>query len=274
MTIEAFYREMRNQIQLIGRQQAFPKTYTTFGNIDFGTVKGLTFSYDLRRTKNLKLRAAYTLQFAEGTGSTQTSAANLIRAGKQNIRSTTPLSYDQRHAIVATVDYRYGSGKDYNGPIVFDKPILKNTGANFQFNLGSGTPYSKQQVPTGNGLISGGGSPIIDGSINGSRLPWQFRVDARLDRDIKLKVGENDKELNLNVYLWVLNVLNTQNIINVYRATGTADDDGYLNDPRFSQDINSRIDNQAFTEQYLMNVNNYYNYALPRRTRIGVILSF
>ncbi|MDR9397825.1 MAG: carboxypeptidase-like regulatory domain-containing protein [Salibacter sp.] len=274
MTIEAFYREMRNQIQLIGRQQAFPKTYTTFGNIDFGTVKGLTFSYDLRRTKNLKLRAAYTLQFAEGTGSTQTSAANLIRAGKQNIRSTTPLSYDQRHAIVATVDYRYGSGKDYNGPIVFDKPILKNTGANFQFNLGSGTPYSKQQVPTGNGLISGGGSPIIDGSINGSRLPWQFRVDARLDRDIKLKVGENNKELNLNVYLWVLNVLNTQNIINVYRATGTPDDDGYLNDPRFAQSIDARIDTQAFTEQYLMNVNNYYNYALPRRARIGVILSF
>ena len=276
LTIEAFYREMRNQVQVIARQDAYPRTYSTWGNIDFGTVKGFTFTYDLRRlrTDNIKVRLAYTLQFAEGTGSTQSTAANLIRAGKANLRSTLPLNYDQRHTIVANVDYRYGAGKDYNGPIIGEKQILKNTGANLQFNVGSGNPFTRQAFPTGTSLISGGGSGIIDGSVNGSRLPWQFRIDARVDRDIKFKVGPKNKELNLNVYLWVLNVMNQQNILSVYRATGTTSDDGYLDDPRYAQTIASAVDVQAFREQYIMRTNRPTNFVLPRRARLGVILNF
>jgi len=274
ISIEAFYRELRDQIQIIGVQQAYPSTYTTFDNIDFGTVKGLTFSYDMRRTGNLSMRASYTLQFAEGTGSSTESALNLVRAGLQNLRTTTPLSYDQRHTIVATVDYRYGDGKNYNGPVLFDKQILKNTGANFQFNLGSGTPYSQQIQATGTRLNAGGGTALLDGTINGSRLPWQFRVDMRIDRDIPIKVGKDKKPLTLNVYLQMLNVLNALNPVAVYRATGTSDDDGYLTEPVFANSINTQNDPQAFRELYTMNMQDYRFFSLPRRTRIGFILNF
>ncbi len=274
MSIEAFYREMRDQIQVIGVQQAYPRTYTTYDNIDFGTVKGFTFSYDLRRTGNISLRASYTLQFAEGTGSNVNSALNLIRAGLQNLRTTTPLNYDQRHTIVATMDYRYGQGRDYNGPVLFDKQILARTGANFQFNLGSGTPFSKQLQATGTRLISGGGSPLLDGTINGSRLPWQFRVDLRLDRDIDIKMGEGKRPLTLNVYLQVLNLLNSLNTVAVYRATGNANDDGYLSEPIFQPAIGNQNDPQAFREMYTMNMQDYRYFSLPRRTRIGFILNF
>ena len=40
------------------------------------------------------------------------------------------VSYDEftskEEAISASVDYRYGSGKDYNGPVLFGKNILAN----------------------------------------------------------------------------------------------------------------------------------------------------
>lgn len=274
MSIEAFYREMRDQIQLLGVAEAYPKTYTTFGNLDFGTVKGLTFSYDMRRTGNVSLRAAYTLQFAEGTGSNAESAINLVRAGKQNLRTTTPLNYDQRHTIVATMDYRYGSGKSYNGPVIKDKQILKNTGANFQFNLGSGTPYSKQSIVTGTRLISGAASPILDGSINGSRLPWQYRIDMRLDRDIDVTVGQGKRPVRINVYAQVLNVFNALNIINVYRATGNPDDDGYLDSPIYDNDIAAQVDPMAFRDMYAMSMTDFRYFTLPRRTRLGVLVTF
>ncbi len=275
ISLEAFYREMRDQIQLIGLKNAYPRTYTSFANIDFGTVKGITIGYDMRRTKNIMLNFAYTLQFADGTGSTASSAANLIRAGKQNLRSTTPLAYDQRHTIVATVDYRYGFGKSYNGPISKNgNQILAGWGLNLQFNVGSGTPYSRQLYPTGQGFIVPVGSPILDGSINGSRYPWQFRIDMRFDKDILLKRGEGKKPLTLNLYLQVFNVLNSLNIRSVYRYTGTPDDDGFLTAPQYQAVISSQYDEQSFREQYSMKINNPSNYNLPRRARIGALLIF
>jgi hypothetical protein len=70
----------RNNVQLINVFDAYPNSYKTYGNRDFGTVKGLTIAYDLRRTGNVRLTANYTLQFAEGTGSDATSAAAFINA--------------------------------------------------------------------------------------------------------------------------------------------------------------------------------------------------
>ncbi|HAS35649.1 MAG TPA: TonB-dependent receptor, partial [Flavobacteriales bacterium] len=95
----AFYREIRDQVQLKNQTEAFPRQYRTYDNLDFGTVKGFTVTYDLRRTGNIQLRASYTLQFAEGTGSNTQTALSLINAGKDNLRVTNPLSLDQRHTI-------------------------------------------------------------------------------------------------------------------------------------------------------------------------------
>jgi len=68
-TISAFYREFRDQIQIRKIINAYPKDYITYGNIDFGTTKGFTLDFDMRRTGNFSMKANYTMQFAEGTGS-------------------------------------------------------------------------------------------------------------------------------------------------------------------------------------------------------------
>ena len=74
---------------------------------------------------------------------------------------------------------------------------------------------------------------LLKGTYSGSRLPWQFRFDLRVDKDIyfnlrKPKEGKEGKQAYLNVYFQILNVLNTKNVVNVYPYTGNADDDGYL----------------------------------------------
>ena len=97
-------------------------SYESFGNLDFGTVKGFSFQYDMRRTGNLRLTTNYTLQFANGTGSSTTSQRGLTSRG--NIRNLLPLSRDERHRVVATIDYRYGSGKRYSGPRWFGSDVF------------------------------------------------------------------------------------------------------------------------------------------------------
>ncbi len=274
LKISAFYREMRDMIQVRLFPGAYPRPYRAFGNLDFGTSKGMTIEYDMRRTGNVRLTGSYTLQFADGTGSTTTTALALINAGLPNLRTINPFNFDQRHRIVGNLDYRYGSGKNYNGPVWFDKQVFQNTGINFIANLGSGTPYTASTIPV---PVTGEISPSTQGSINGSRLPWQFNLDVNIDRNFTIQrggEGEKGRDMNLNVYLWVLNALNTTNINEVYRFTGVPDDDGYVNAAQYQPLIASQNDPAAFRNYYSMFVANPFNLGLPRQIRLGVKLDF
>jgi hypothetical protein len=287
LSLSAFYREMRDMIQQIQVVGAYPISYTTYGNIDFGTVKGFTLAYDLRRTNNVSLNASYTLQFADGTGSVATSAANIIKTGQPNLRTIMPLDYDQRHAIVLTTDYRFGEGKNYKGPQAsWAKGIFENFGGNIVFRSASGLPYTRQKnVTSGNGdntsavVFGMNQRAYMKGKLNGSNLPWSYRADIRLDKNITLiwkkSEGEaKEKSSNLNVYVQILNVLNTKNIVNLYRFTGDPKDDGYLSAPENQGLIASALDSQSYRDLYEAKIANPNHYSIPRRIRVGILLDF
>lgn len=157
--------------------------------------------------------------------------------------------------------------------------LLQNVGANLIFRIGSGTPYTRDIAAspiTANGTSQ---RSQINGSINGSNMPWQFRTDFRLDKNIALTWGKKDsdnkKTANLNIYLQVLNLLNTRNILNVYNYTGNPDDDGYLASTTGQLYLNNNPSTAAsFTDQYNIFINNPNNYSRPRTIRIGVLLDF
>ena len=269
-------------IQMYRYTGAYPKDYSSYSNLDFGTVKGLTASYDLRRTKNVRLRASYTLQYTNATGASTTTMSALISAGVPNLRSTFAMPWDRRHQFNVTLDYRFADGKDYNGPVwkreeSGKKPIqvLANTGLALTMQGGSGTPYTAKSNVTS--PIAASSNNLLKGSYFGSRLPWAFRFDMKIDRDFDLNIGkkEGDKRpAYLNVYLQVLNVLNSKNIIDVYAATGNPDDDGYLSAPEWQREINNQTDADAFRDLYGLYVNSQYNYSSPRQVRIGMIFNF
>ena len=151
--------------------------------------------------------------------------------------------------------------------------------ANLIFRIGSGTPYTRDIAAspiTANGTSQ---RSQINGSINGSNMPWQFRTDFRLDKNIALTWGKKDsdnkKTANLNIYLQVLNLLNTRNVLGVYNYTGNPDDDGYLTSAQGQLYMNNNPSTAAsFADQYSIYINNPNNYARPRTIRIGVLLDF
>lgn len=273
--ISAFYREQRNNVQLVNVFEAYPATYKTYGNRDFGTVKGLTIAYDLRQTGNVRMTANYTLQFADGTGSDATSASSLVNAGLPNLRNIFPYSYDQRHAFAVTFDYRYGEGQDYNGPMIGKTKLLENTGLNIFSNIYSGSPYSSQTFITDEAI--GNLTAGLNGTLNGSRLPWSYRMDLQLDRTFNLEFAKKDNKKKvafLNVYLRVTNLFNKFNVLNVYRATGNWNDDGYLAAASSQTSIQNQIDEQSFRDYYTMKIQNPYNISSPRTIRLGVKIDF
>jgi outer membrane receptor for ferrienterochelin and colicin len=272
LKIAAFYRELRDQIQVRNVVNAWPRDYRTYDNFDFGTVKGFSATFDLRRTGNLWMRASYTMQFADGTGSGPNTGINLINSGQPNLRTISPLDFDQRHRIQATIDFRYGGGKDYNGPMIGGKPVFQRTGINMVNILGSGTPYSRSSQVVNE--AAGATNYRLEGTLNGARLPWQYTADMQIDRDIPLSFGGKDgdkaKSANLNIFLLITNVFNSENIIGVYRYTGSPDNDGFL------AELTNRaqIDPDSYRELYTLKVNDPFNYSLPRQMRLGVRFDF
>jgi hypothetical protein len=283
MTIEAYYRERKNQIQIQNFTLAYPIQYSSFGNRDFSSTKGVKVNLEYRRTGPLRMQLAYTLQFAEGTGSSTTTQSSLLATGQPNLRSVFPLDFDSRHILNYTLDYRYN--EQFKGPEFNGKYPFKNAGINLLMRARSGEPYTRSSLATS--LVGGDfqSSPIV-GTINGSRLPWQFEVSTRIDKDFLItslgkKVNKETKEvikngrpIGLNVYTYITNLLNTRNTLSVYRYTGVGNDDGYLNSPQGKQALTNLQFSQSYSDLYtyrLVNPNNYNN---PRRIYVGFTLNF
>ena len=264
LKINAFYREYRDLIQSVSVTEAYPTTYIMYGNRDFTTSKGFSFQYDLRRTGNVMLNAQYSLSFADGTGSGANSGLSLARSGQPNLRYIQPLNYDQRHTLSGNLDYRYGKGTNYNGPIIKNKRILENAGVNFLVSTSSGFPYSRRVRAYG---LTESAAPIL-GALNGSRRPWQFKMDMTANKVWYYNKGKN----NLEVYVQVLNLLNTLNVLNIYPYTGSPEDDGYLSSSRGQQAILFTTNAQSFADLYTVSMTNPFNYSIPRQIRLGVRL--
>jgi outer membrane receptor protein involved in Fe transport len=297
LSISAFYREMRGMIQQQSFVDAFPVTYTSYNNIDFGTVKGFTFALNMIRVKNIRMTASYTLQFAAGTGSSFSSARNALSAvdGFTAIRALLPLDFDQRHRLSGNFDYRF-YGNDNKGPAINlgSKTLypLSNAGFNATFAMGSGTPYSVNSLANAADVQSGINQNIqLSGTPNGSRLPWQVRFDLKIDKDIV--IGGRQKldgegapmtdgkgnavtshEYSFNVYLLMLNALNTRNVLSVYKTSGLPDDDGYLKTGVGQQAVASAIDGNSFSYLYSLRMANPDNFSVPRRIRLGIQFNF
>ncbi|WP_095509812.1 TonB-dependent receptor domain-containing protein [Rubrivirga marina] len=279
LTVSGFYRTQRNKITLRTFNQAFPSGYTAYTNQDFSTTKGVEFAFDLRRTRNLQVNANYTLQFAEGTGS-DAQSANLL-----SFRTTTfifpetlsPLAYDQRHNVNVSVDYRLGQGE---GPMIGGVRPFAGFGLNVLGVFKSGNRYTQLDEGAFTSDYAQNIGLQITGEPNEVVIPATTRLDLKLDR------GFNLGGANLRGYLWIQNLLDTDNVVGVYRTTGNPDTDGYLStDPDVIANLGSQIQRDAYRFLYSEYVGGPVTpggyktsggsfYSPPRRIRLGVTLDF
>lgn len=280
--ISAFYRERKDMIQVRPYLYAWPQTYYTYGNRDFSTTKGFTFSYDYRKPTGasipIAMTIAYTLQFADGTGSNATSGTgvlqNFISSGLPNLRYVAPLTYDSRHNINLNLIYSYDENE---GPTVNGKHFLQNFNANMILRARSGEPYTTYQNVVGN---------AIQGGLNGTRLNWHFGVDLRLSKNFavsgfaKKAADATDaptvakRKYYVSTFVYFQNIFNIKDVLGVYPYTSRPDDDGYVASANGKQYFNTSLSPTTLQDLYSLYVNNPGFYNGPRRANIGFSFSF
>ena len=262
LTISGFYSQIENLIQERDVTGATPIEYESFENVDFGNVKGLEFAFDLRRTNGFLANLNYTLSFAEGTGSASQSTSIITWIDETPPNFISPLDFDQRHKLNLSLDYRLGPGE---GPSLGNFKPLENFGVNILATAGSGFAYTPVQEPF-NQVVSR--PPVPVGGINSARMPWQNRVDLRVDRGFNIP----NSNARVSVFLWVQNVFDTDNINDVWRFTGLADNDGFLATAGGASFLSQR---EGFAEDLYSHRNrDHFRVGIPRITRLGLRLNF
>ena len=231
--LSLFYRDESGKLQYrdvtVNPLVTNAASYQRYVNGDFGTTKGFEFSLRIRRTERLSANINYTFSDALGTGSVPNSATSSVQLFTPNPTVISPLTFNQKHVGTINLDYRMGRNEGGT--------LLKETGINALFNFSSGHAFTKVFGDIGQRGIDEGGILADDDPrtrrplepINSSTTPATFTLDMRLDKTIRFG------NINTNWYIYVQNLLNRKNILNVYGRTGSAEDDGYLTDPLLSQ---------------------------------------
>lgn len=280
VTVTLFHKSLEDQLRYGFIDAAGKNTHIAGApiivglvNEDFGTIKGLELTFELRRTKRLAAKANYKASSARGTG----SAPWLSRAGLATGRFPTitgNLDFNQPHYGSLNVDYRFNQGDGGK--------ILEGSGLNLLFTFTSGHSYTKLQEPRSLGQASPwnvGVRTLLktlfatpEESRNSSLTPWNFNLDANLSK------GFYFKKFTLELYTHVLNVLNTKNKINLYPTTGAPNDDGWIASPLSSGYLSIPDYLEFYKAINLANRWAYTSvtgndiYGVPRQIRIGLRL--
>jgi len=256
--LTAYYKETKDQIGVtrINGSATVPSGYAIYANSDFSISRGLDFYMSMRRTNRLAVDIAYTLLFASGIGSDPDTKFSLANNPNAELpKFAFPQDYDQRHTGNINLDYRFGSTDVPKG---FMGGVLSNLGFNTLFSFNSGRPYTVRQLPVGAFVDDG----LVKSTKNQVYTNWNLRLDAKIDKTVKLL------KTNLNFYVYVLNVFNSELINRVYGATGRPDDNGYLNTPT------GAAASQLYKDNFKIRIANITNWGTPRQVRFGIKLSF
>jgi outer membrane receptor protein involved in Fe transport len=212
-----------------------PSQYSYYTNEDFAYVKGFEIGaeYDYRR---LSGGINYTYSIAEGSSSSQmerfTGAYDV--KGRQSLQFY-PMSFDQRHMVNAYVDVSF---RKREGPFGFAPSIFQNSYLSLVFRYGSGLPYTYN--PT---------RKRYEPDLNNARMPDTYTFDLEAEKRFPLPRG-----LSLSVFCEIYNLLDTENVRDVYNFTGEPDDYG-----------------EGYSQEFDKVPTNYYP---PRVIYLGLSLDF
>jgi outer membrane receptor protein involved in Fe transport len=263
LDVTAYYKETRDLIQSETMYGAYPIPYQRYTNGDYGTIKGVSVNFNLRRTERVSANLAYTLQYATATGSTAGTGFYVGWLSPITGYPTfvSPTDFDQRHTGSLNIDVRLN--KD-DGPAFLGSKILGNVGLNMLLTFGSGFAYTPSNVGD---AVQGAGfaTHYPRAMINSAYGPWQTRLDMRLNKALDVA------GVKFDVYLWGLNVLGTKNIDprQIYTATGSNYDDGYLDSAEGKAWIEKNGGEPAANLRELR-TNTVGRWSIPRQLRLGL----
>jgi outer membrane receptor protein involved in Fe transport len=261
--VTAYYKDVKDLVE-VTTIRARPQGFTSFRNRDFATIKGVDIGFAMRRTRNVAASVNYSLAYAQGTGSVSRTQGIIAWTQDETPKQTSPLDFDQRHKISINLDFSLDRGQ---GPSWGGWRPFEDLGINVLYNVGSGTPYTPTTVF--NEVTLASVSSLVSGPLNSRYGPWQQTIDVKAARAFQMGPTK------LNAFLWVLNLLDTKNSINVYSSSGSSTTTSWLNTEDGQRYLTSAatagLDGLGL---YRLAENDPGLFANPRLVRFGIGASF
>jgi len=190
VTITAYLKDIRN---LLGSEIHIKNEFKKFSkliNIDYGSVKGITLSFEKRFSNGFSATIDYTFQDAKGNASDPNDAFDRAQANPpiEINKQLAPLDWDRTHSLNFTITA--GIPGDW---------IVSSVG-----RWGTGLPYTPAIQNQRTGLENSDSRPTI------------FNVDLYLTKFFKLYNQQ------FSVFLKVFNLFDTANELEVFSDTGRA----------------------------------------------------
>ena len=265
LNITAFYKNTEGQTNLT--TQVYYRTegtdgeeldYYTQTNQDFGTIKGFAFSLTVSRLSYFSLSLDYTFSIAEGTGSSSTSSftAAFRNEDGEIPKVIAPLDYDQRHTGVLLLDFYIPKG-ELGG--------LEMLSANFLVTFATGRPYTPLQEQN---LLQGSSNwGNTKGYVNSTYGPGNFRVDFKLEKAFTLGTSTI-----ITPYVWIENLFNGDNTVDVWRSTGSAYTTEYLATEQ-GQKLSAQ-NGDDWVDDYQSLERDPRNFGVPLQIKLGLKINF
>ena len=208
----------------------------------------------------LDLRADWTPSPALGARVHYTLAETTDRGGIA--------SDDVRHALDVVVEGRV--------PAAFGA-VLGGFGGGLALSAQSGLGYTALAPSASETDVTSTIGLGANGAVNAERLPWTHQLDLRLDRPFAVGGAV------LEAFVWVENLLDADNVLAAYRATGDPEDDGFLaTDPQQIRNLETERERELARFVYQTYVGGPVNtggakstdgaftYGRPRQIRLGL----
>ena len=263
LDMTAYYKDVKDLVE-VATIPSFPNQFSSFRNRDFATIKGVDVGFKLRPLNHVSADVSYSLSYAQGTGSVSNSQGNIAWTASQPPKMNSPLDFDQRHKLAINLDYSLDKGE---GPLVAGLRVFENFGVSLLYNVASGTPYTPARVYNEVSLAAVQVTPA--GPINSRYGPWTNNLDVKATR------GFAAAGLKFEAYVWVLNLLDARNPVQVYGSSGSATSTRWLD----TEDGQNYLTTAAGAGQdgqllYDLAQNNPNFYTNPRLVRFGIRTNF
>lgn len=263
LDVTAYYKDVTDLVEVTTispRPGVLSRSFSSYRNRDFATVKGVDVGYTLRKVNHVAANIAYSLGFAQGTGSVSNSQGNIAWVGSEPPKQTSPLDFDQRHKITINVDLSWDKNE---GKATW----YQNLGVNLLYNVASGTPYTP--TFTYNELTQAAVTSAPSGPLNSRYGPWTQTLDAKATR------GFNFAGFKVEGFVWVLNLLDSKNAYRVYTSSGSADATGWLDTDEAQNYLQGAAANgKDGLAAYKLAEANPTLFGNPRLVRFGVRTNF
>lgn len=263
LDISVYYKDVRDLVQ-VATISSRPNSFASFRNKDFATLKGVDVGVTMRQAHHLSGGIAYSLSFAQGTGSVSNTQRNIAWTASQVPHQTSPLDFDQRHKLAVNMGLAWGKDQ---GPRWGRYALLADVDFNVLYNVATGTPFTPTNITDEVTLLSVSQQPT--GAQNSQASPATQSLDFKATKGLRL--GSK----RLSAYVWVLNAFNTNNSINVYSGTGSSYTTGFLN-TESGRSVADRLAGAGIDAQaaYALATQNQSLFSIPRTIRFGVRTDF